>query len=147
MLKDLLRGLSSIAFTSAACELTPRNGPRHDKTNKVTVRPAKSQISLGICPVWSKSAVRMKKPWVLSYPLRAQRRLWSDWADAQADLSLRWAHTYFVGFVMSWLKLCVLYIRILYDFQRIPFSEPVYMKVLNNFIAPFIPCCPSISLV
>ena len=26
-------------------------------------------------------AVRMKKPWVLSYPLSAQRRLWSDWAD------------------------------------------------------------------
>ena len=45
--------------------------------------------------------VRMKKPWVLSYPLSAQRRLWSDWADAQADLSLRWAHTHFVGFVMS----------------------------------------------
>ena len=27
----------------------------------------------------------------------------SDWADAQADLSLRWAHTHFVGFVMSQL--------------------------------------------
>ena len=49
-------------------------------------------------------AVRMKKPWVLSYPLSAQRRLWSDWVDAQADLSLRWAHTHFVGFVMSQLK-------------------------------------------
>ena len=43
----------------------------------------------------------MKKPWVLSYPLSAQRRLWSDWADAQADLSLRWAHSHFVDFVMS----------------------------------------------
>ena len=50
--------------------------------------------------------VRMKKPWVLSYPLNAQRRLWSDWADAQADLSLRWAHTHFVGFVMSRLIYC-----------------------------------------
>ena len=48
-------------------------------------------------------AVRMKKAWVLSYPLSAERRLWSDWADAQADLSLQWAHTHFVGFVMSWL--------------------------------------------
>ena len=28
---------------------------------------------------------------------------WSDWADAQADLSLRWVHTHFVGFFMSWL--------------------------------------------
>ena len=46
-------------------------------------------------------AVRMKKAWVLNYPLSAQRRLRSDWADAQADLSLRWAHTHFVGFVMS----------------------------------------------
>ena len=36
--------------------------------------------------LWS---VCMKKAWVLSYPLSAQRRLWSDWADAQADLSLR----------------------------------------------------------
>ena len=36
--------------------------------------------------------VRMKKPWVLRYPLSAQQRLWSDWADAQADLSLGWAH-------------------------------------------------------
>ena len=50
-------------------------------------------------------AVRMKKAWVLIYPLSAQRRLWSDWADAQADLSLRWAHSHIVGFVMSRLIL------------------------------------------
>ena len=49
-------------------------------------------------------AVRMKKAWVLRYPLSAQRRLWSDWADAQADLSLRWVHTHLVCFVMSRLK-------------------------------------------
>ena len=47
----------------------------------------------------------MKKPWVLSYPFSAQRRLWSDLADAQANLSLRWAHSHFVGFVMSRLIL------------------------------------------
>ena len=41
-------------------------------------------------------AVRMKKPWVLSYPLSAQRRLWSDWL-----ICLRWAHSHFVCFVMS----------------------------------------------
>ena len=41
----------------------------------------------------------------LSYPLSAQRRLWSDWADAQADLSLRWANRHFVGFVMRLLIL------------------------------------------
>ena len=49
-------------------------------------------------------AVRMKKAWVLSYPQSAQRRLGLDWANAQADPSLHWAHTHFVGFVMSWLK-------------------------------------------
>ena len=49
-------------------------------------------------------AVRMKKAWVLSYPLSAQRKLWSDWADAQADLSLHWAHSHFVGFVMRRLN-------------------------------------------
>ena len=26
--------------------------------------------------------------------------LWSDWADAQTDLSLSWAHSHFVGFVV-----------------------------------------------
>ena len=49
-------------------------------------------------------AVRMKKHWVLSYLKSAQRRLWSDWVDAQADLSLRYPHGHFVGFVMRWLK-------------------------------------------
>ena len=43
-------------------------------------------------------AVRLKKAWVLSLPLIAQRRLWSDWADTQADLSLHWAHSHFVVF-------------------------------------------------
>ena len=49
-------------------------------------------------------AVRMKKAWALSCPLSAQQRLWSDWGDAQADLSLCSAHTHFVGFVMSRLS-------------------------------------------
>ena len=87
------------------------------KPTKWHVCPANTQISLGICLVWSESfftrtvkthppslirvfAVRVKKACVLSYPLSAQRRLWSDWTDAQADLSFRWAHTHFVGFVM-----------------------------------------------
>ena len=33
-----------------------------------------------------------------------QRRLWSDWADTQADLRFRWAHNHFACFVMSRLK-------------------------------------------
>ena len=45
--------------------------------------------------------VRMTKAWLLTYPMSAQQRLWSDSADAQADLSLRYEHTHYVGFVMS----------------------------------------------
>ena len=36
---------------------TKQNEPRHDKTNKMTVRPAKTQISLGVRPVWSESSL------------------------------------------------------------------------------------------
>ena len=67
------------------------------------MRPAKTQISLGIRPVWLVLAYRIKKPWVLHYPLSIQRRLWYDWADAQAGLGLRWAHSSFVVFVVPWL--------------------------------------------
>ena len=34
-----------------------RSEPLHDKTNKMTVHPAKTQISLGIRPVWSESSL------------------------------------------------------------------------------------------
>ena len=40
----------------------------------------------------------MKKAWALSYPLSAQRRLRSEWVDAQADLSLHWANMPFCWF-------------------------------------------------
>ena len=97
------------------------------KPAKWPLRPAKTQIRLGIRPVWSESslcarrdigslatywahseesdqtghppslirvfAVRTKRHWVLSYPLSAQRIVWSDWTDAQADLSLLSAET------------------------------------------------------
>ena len=53
-------------------------------------------------PVHPPSLISLRYPhedsWVLSYPLSAQRRLWSDWTDAQADLSLRWAHMSFCWF-------------------------------------------------
>ena len=66
------------------------------------------QISLGIRPVWSVFAVRMKKHWALNYLLSAQWRLWSDRADAQADLSLRWAHLSFCWFCCAWAQIeCV----------------------------------------
>ena len=82
----------------------------HDITKPTQwhLRPAKIQVSLGIRPVWSEfSLSAWRKPGVLSYPLSAQWRLWSDWAAAQVDLSLRWAHSHFVGFVMSQLIYCM----------------------------------------
>ena len=64
----------------------------------MSVRPAKTQISLGIRPVWSESS--LCDQWVTKDPviLHAISEDWSDWADAQADLSLRWAHMPFCWF-------------------------------------------------
>ena len=71
------------------------------QTNKMACAPSDDLDQPGHPPSLIRVfAVRMKKVWVLSYPFSAQRRLWSDWADAHADLSLRWAHSRFVGFVM-----------------------------------------------
>ena len=67
----------------------------------MSVRPAKTHISLGIHPVWSESLLCAE--WVAKDPsfLHADSEdSWSEWADAQADLSLHWAHTHFVGFVV-----------------------------------------------
>ena len=78
--------------------------PSCDKTNKVSVRPAKTQISLGIRPVWSESSL---SPWRKLGSLAthwAHSKDWSDWADAQADLSLCWAHNHIVGFVTRQLN-------------------------------------------
>ena len=35
------------------------NEPPHDKTNKMTERPAKTQINLGIRTVWSESSLAL----------------------------------------------------------------------------------------
>ena len=85
---------------------TKSNEPRHKKTNKMSVRPAKTQISLGIRPVWSESSLSAWRKLGSLATHWACSEDWSDWADAQADLSLRWVHTHFVGFVMSRLKFC-----------------------------------------
>ena len=46
--------------------MTPVNEPRHDKTNKMSVRPAKTQICLGIRPVWSEFSLCAQ--WVVKDP-------------------------------------------------------------------------------
>ena len=71
----------------------------------MSVRPAKTQISLDIRPVWSE--ISLCAQWVAKDPsflhADSEDSDQTGWADAQADLSLRWAHSHFVGFVMSWL--------------------------------------------
>ena len=56
------------------------------------VRPAKTQISLGIRPVWSESS--------LCDQLVAKD---PSFLHAQADLSLRWVDSHFVGFILRQL--------------------------------------------
>ena len=48
-------------------------------------------------------ALRVKKVWDLRYPLSALQILWPDWANDQADLSICFAYTHCVGFVILWL--------------------------------------------
>ena len=90
----------------------------------MTVRPAKTQISLGICPVWSESLLCAQ--WVAKNPsfLHADSEDWSDWANAQANLSLHWAH--------------------------MPFLYPATQKVVGYYVIPSELCvsvCPSVHLV
>ena len=84
--------------------------------------------------------VRMTKAYVLSYPLSAQRKLWSDWADAQADLSLRWAHMPFCWFCheaahVSWW--CSMYLRtFVYLWKNHLFMSEVEWKINDLFHPP-----------
>ena len=74
--------------------------PHRDKTNKMACAPSEASDQPGHPPNLIRVfTVRLKKARILSYTLSAQRRLWSDWADAQADLSPRWAHIHVVGLV------------------------------------------------
>ena len=69
------------------------------KLKKWHVCPAKTQISLGsLIRVFAVYSVGSWGPNVSS---RGQRRLWSDWADAQADLSS--LGTRVILLVLSWL--------------------------------------------
>ena len=61
--------------TSREETLKSRNKLRHDKTNKMSVRPAKIQTSVGIRPVWSESSLGGCPGWSES-SLGAQSLSW-----------------------------------------------------------------------
>ena len=71
--------------------------------------PSEDSDQPGHLPVWSVFTVRSMGNWGPNVSSCGHRRLWSDWADARADLSLRWAHISFCWFCheaahLSWSK-------------------------------------------
>ena len=111
--------------------------PPRDKTNKMACAPSEDSDQLGHSPSLIRVfTVRMKQAWVLSYPLSAQRRLWSDWADAQADLSLCWAHSHFGSFVMRRLISAPLGVQV--PFEKIRLTQLIILTTHQTLYNPSI---------
>ena len=75
----------------------PRNKPPHDKTNNMAVRPAETQISVGIRPVWSESSRRLRSAWAFAQSDLGIRPVWSEsslsaWRRL-GSLDTHWAHS------------------------------------------------------
>ena len=66
--------------------------PPHDKTNKMTVRPAKIQLSLGIRPVWFESSLCAQ--WIAKDPsfLHADSEDSDQTGRMPRPICLLWAH-------------------------------------------------------
>ena len=79
----------------------------------MTVRPAKTQISLGIRPAWSESSLWAH--WVAKDPsfLHADSEDSDQTGRIPRQIWVFAARTHFIGFVMSWLILfclsCIIY--------------------------------------
>ena len=106
--------------------------PPHDKTNKMACEPSEdsgqpghphSLISFGqpSLSAWRKLG-SLATHW-------AHREDGSDWVDAQADLSLRWAHSHFVGFVMR---------RLLYHCDHLAEERAGYAQKFTEYVQKFI---------
>ena len=104
--------------------------PSHDKTNKMSCahsedsdQPEHSPSLIRTFAVCSKDSQGTKD--------RGQRRLWSDWADAQADLSPCWAFCWFcnvadhIVYYHVQLSLVIGWLLIFFWFQRVWFLKVV----------------------
>ena len=103
--------------------------PWHDNTNKVTVRPAKTQISLGIHPVWSESSLCAH--WVAKDPsfLRTDSED-SDQTGRMPRLIWIFAGRTLILLVLSW---CGSYtIMCLWFSDRILYSDWLGMYIMLN---------------
>ena len=120
--------------------------PPHDKTNKMACTPSEdsghpsSLIKVFVVP--------MKKAWVLSYLMSTQWRLWSDWADAQADSSLRWAQlfSWFCHEVAHFLLEVAQMIQqhkglVTFSFNSIPVTEVKFKHMSHVMIKPAFAIC------
>ena len=110
------------------------NEQSSDKTNEMACAPNKDSDQPGHPPSLIRVfTVHMTTPWVLSYPLSAQRRLWLDWADAQADLSLCHVHMPFHWFCHETAQICLVDSSILVSWMS-PFPVSGVSPVLYSFI-------------
>ena len=76
------------------------------KPTKWPVRPAKTQISLGIGPVWSESSLSAWRNLGSLATHWTHSEDWLDWVVAQADLSLHWVHRLFCWFCCAQAHFC-----------------------------------------
>ena len=106
----------------------------------MTVRPAKTQISLDIRPVWSESSLSAQ--WIAKDPnfLYADSED-SDWADAQADL--RWAHMPFCWFCHEAAQMVQKYTNHSTRLHVIIWYK--FIISLQNYLWLFVPVYPYVS--
>ena len=116
------------------------------------VRLAKTQIRPGIRPVGSESSLSVwRSIGALTTHLAHSEDL-SDWADAQADLSLRWAHMSFCWFCHEAAhikrernintKNCIKYIEAFRicqsDYEQVYILMALYVVLVNSFCCVFL---------
>ena len=117
--------------------------PPHDKSNKVTVRPAKTQISLGICPVWSESSLCAQ--WLAKDPIflhadsedsdqtgRMSRLIWVFAGCTVTLLVLSWGGSYILYYI-SWDYLVWATINFfLFSFFCLGFTAKIISLILSR---------------
>ena len=102
--------------------------PQHDKTNKITCSPSEDSNQPGHPPSLIRVfSVRMKKHWSLCYLLSIQQKPWSDCADAQTNLSLRWAHKSF-----RWFYRAAAHLHFQCWLLRHFFKEEIVLKLIYH---------------
>ena len=100
------------------------------------IRPVWSESSSdqpGICPVWSESSLLAWRKLGCSATYWVHSELWSDQADAQADLSLRWAHRSFCWFYCEVAHIMCMCITTMFSFINEPRHEKTCFMPYANY--------------